>query len=233
MLLNVALLLVLGATANAQSFQKFKTKITTRNFHKGKTVTTEGVLCYTLAGKMITHFVSPKEYYLINTAKGEISLYEPKQKTVVLQQNYQYSTENTQLYFFLQNKKSDLGLKTMGFTIKNTRFEQDLMITQWTPPIQMSNMIKEVELVHRGANPIFMSYTDSKGRVIKKSYYYNYANFGGVEFPQAITQMDYPIAGDSIVSKTAYTNVKLNAEADDQLFNFTVPSNAKLLKNGK
>lgn len=216
-----------------QSFQRFKAKILTRTFHKGKTANNKGEIAYLLSGKMITKFMSPKEYYIVNTAKGEISIYDPHKNEVFQQQDFQYSTENTQLYFFLQNKKSDLGLKSMGFTVINTRFEQDFMITTWSPPIQASNVLKEVELVHKGLNPVFMSYKDAKNRITKKSYYYNYMNLKGIEFPQAITQIDYPVAGDSIVSKTTYSEAAVNAEANSPLFDFTIPQNAKLLNNAK
>ncbi|WP_143083999.1 LolA family protein [Flexibacter flexilis] len=231
--LTVMVLAITSQLAVSQSFQKFQAQLVTKNFHNGKTLTSTGEVAYTGAGKMITHLRSPQEGYTINTAKGEVSIYTPKTKEVYTLQNTQYSTENSQLYFFLQNKKNDLGLKNMGFTLKNTRYDKDLVITQWQPPIQASNVLKEVELVHQGYLPIYMSYTDAKSRIVKKMYFYNYTNISGVDFPQAITQIDYPFAGDSIVSKNAYSDLKINAQATSGLFDFTVPRNAKVIKSAK
>jgi outer membrane lipoprotein-sorting protein len=208
--------------------QKISARMTTKSAQKGATSMVQADIFYQSSGKMITHFFDPVEYYMINTAKGEISVYDPKKNTVKQQQNYLYSTETSQLYYFLQNKKTDLGLKTMGFVVNSTRFEEDLMITRWNVPPSMTKMLREVELVHRGSNPIYMKYVGKDGKNAKKVFYYNYTSLSGLDFPQTITQIDF-VGKDSIVTKTTYSDIKVNQMVDDALLNYTIPPTAKVI----
>lgn len=211
------------------NIQKLSARMITKAAQKGTTTTIKADVYYQSSGKMLTHFFDPIELFVLNNDKGEVSMYDPKKNTAKQQQNYMYSTETSQLYYFLQNKKGDLGLKAMGFSVNNTKFEEDLMITRWLPPASMMNLIKEVELVHRGQNPIYMKYVGKDGKNAKKVYYYNYANVSGIDFPQAITQIDF-VNKDSVVTKTTYTDIKVNESADHPLFNYSIPATAKLLK---
>ena len=150
--------------------------------------------------------------------------------TVLQQQNATYSTETTQFFYFLHNRKADLGLSSMGFSLSQTKFEDGLMISTWKSPTPMAKSIKRVELVHKGQNPIFMKYIDPSERTIKKVYYYEYTKLGSVDFPQTITQIDYVTARDSIITKTAYGALKINEQVTSTLLDFVIPANAKILK---
>jgi len=202
-----------------------------RSVRAGKTVTVKADIFYQLAGgKMISHYSLPSNQYIINTSKGEISIYDPIKNTVIQQVNYLFSTETSQFYYFLNNQKADLGLRAMGFVNKNTKFEKNLMISTWAAPARLAKDIKSVELVHDGANPIYTKYIGGNGQVIKKMYYYNYQNFGGLDFPLTVTQIDYFSAKDSVIAKTTYADIKINEAVNSKLSDFTIPANAKVLK---
>ncbi|QHT70513.1 hypothetical protein GXP67_29610 [Rhodocytophaga rosea] len=211
------------------NFQKLSARMTTKAAKLGTTTTVKADVYYHSSGKMITHFFYPVEMFMINNAKGEVSIYDPAKNTAKQQQHYAFSTETSQLYYFLQNKKSDLGMKALGFTVNNTKFEEDLMITKWLPPAALAGQIQEVELVHRGANPIFMKYVGKDGKNAKKVYYYNYTNLNGIDFPQAITQIDFTTSKDSVITKTAYSDIKINESASHAYFDYAIPSTAKII----
>lgn len=201
----------------------------TRSATGGKVSTVKAEICYHVSGKMITHFTYPNEQYILNNAKGEISLYDPAKNTVLQKVNYLYSSETTQFYFFLNNQKADLGLKAMGFINKNTKFDKNIMITNWASPPRLANAVKEVMLVHNGANPIYTKYTAPNGSIIKKIYYYNFKNLEGTDFPQAVTQIEYLSEKDSVITKTTYDGIKINDLATSPLFDFKIPANAKVI----
>ena len=134
--------------------QKMSVLMTTRSTHSGKTSMLKAEIAYHISGTMTSHFITPSEQYILNNAKGEVSVFNPQNNTVSQQVNYLFSTETTQFYYFLNNQKSDLGLKKMGFLNKNTRFENDMMITNWIAPAKIASQIKEIELVHKNGNPI-------------------------------------------------------------------------------
>jgi len=226
------LLIVVAITTQtlAQNVRKVSATMTMRTAHKGKTVNTRAELCYATSGRMVTLFPKPSELYVFNNSNGEIKVFDPTKNTVLQQQNVTYSTETTQFFFFLNNRKADLGLSSMGFNLSQTKFENGVMISTWKSPTPMAKSIKRVELVHKGQNPIFMKYIDPTERTIKKVYYYEYTKLGSVDFPQTITQIDYVTAQDSIITKTAYGALKINEQVTSNLLDFVIPANARIIK---
>lgn len=215
---------------NAQynTFKKLGLDMETKSATNGYTSTTRASIYYTNDGSMVSYYEMPKEYVVFNNAKGEIKIYDPAKNTVLQQQNYLYSTETSQFYYFLNNKKSDLGLASMGFVQNNLKFEEGLMITEWLPPAQMAKMISRVELVHEQGQPIFIAYYDSDNNLANKSYYYNYQKLSPtLDFPATVTKIVYSTPTDSVVTKTSYTNIKLDAEVKDELLNYSIPNDAK------
>ncbi|HEY8402058.1 MAG TPA: hypothetical protein VIK89_12390 [Cytophagaceae bacterium] len=202
----------------------------TRTTKGGKGTTIKADVFYSSNGKMVTHFTTPEELFIINNAKGELAIYNPGKNTVRMETNYAYGTEYSPLYYFFQDKKSDLGLGTLGFKLKETRFDKNLTITKWAAPLAMAKQLKEVELVHDAQKPIYQSYVDGKGRVLKKIYYYDYVKVENIDFPQSITQIEYFEKGDSSVTKTVYSDIRLNDNSPNTYFDFEVPSTAKLIK---
>ncbi|AXE18190.1 hypothetical protein DR864_10770 [Runella rosea] len=227
---SLFLAVVFISVGYAQDVRKVSASMIMRTSHKGKTTNTRAELCYATSGRMVTLFPKPAELYLFNNANGELRVYDPTKNTVLQQQNATYSTETTQFFFFLHNRKADLGLSSMGFSLGSTKFENGVMITTWKSPTPLAKNIKRVELVHKGQNPIFMKYVDPSERTIKKVFYYDYTKLGTVDFPQTITQIDYVTAKDSIVTKTAYGALKINEQVQSNLLEFTIPSNAKIIK---
>lgn len=224
---RIGLAMLIGFSAHGQ-IQQLSATMVSRTARKGQVAQVKAELTYGSDGKMVTYFSAPFKQYLLNNTRGEVSIYDPEKNTVMLQNNYAYGTETSQLYFFLRNKKEDLGLRQMGFTSKDIRFENGLTITRWAAPSRLWKVIKEVELVHKGANPVYMKYVGAKGQVVKKVFFYQYQNLKGTDFPSSITQIDFVTPGDSILSKTSYENFRLNEAANLKLLQFSVPANAKV-----
>lgn len=216
--------------SNAQynSFKKLGLDMESKTASNGYTSTTQASIYYANDGSMVSYYKIPKEYIVLNNAKGEIKIYDPEKNTVLQQQNYLYSTETSQFYFFLNNKKSDLGLAQMGFVQNNLKFEEDYMISEWLPPAQMAKMISRVELVHEKGQPIYIAYYDKDNKISNKSYYYNYQQLNPtLDFPATVTKIVYSSPTDSTVTKTSYLNIKLDSEVKDQLLNYSIPNDAK------
>lgn len=208
-------------------FERLSVEMHTRTSAGGFTANTTTYFYYDISGRLITHMYEPSETILITNAKGELTIYDKVNNEVFQSQSPIFSASNVQIYYFLENKKHDLGLSTMDFKLQDTRFEEGLMITEWTPPMQMAKDILKVELVHQRDNPIYMAYYNIYEKIIKKVYFYNYEDIYGVEVPTSITQIDFQKANDSIITKSVYKNFKIDGEIDSDLFDFKVPANAK------
>ena len=214
--------------AQYNSFDKISMSMEAKTAKDGYVSSIKAIIYYNNDGKMVTYYSHPKEYILINNIKGEIKIFDAKQNTVLQQQNYRYSTETSQFYFFLNNKQSDLGLKQMGFTQSNIEFEEELMITDWLPPAEMTQALSKVELVHENGQPIYIAYYDANNLLSTKSYYYNYNElYPGLSFPETITKISYISPTDSTITKTSFTNILLDEKVDKKAIEFKIPNNAK------
>lgn len=221
-----------SASASAQYvYGKVSMEMLSRSTRKGLVNTIKATVYYTAAGKMVSHYYEPTELLITNNKNGDISVYNFKDNTISQKQNFMLGTDQNQLFYFLENNKTDLGLTKMGFLLKETRFEDGLKISVWIPPLNLVRQISRVELVHEKNNPIFLGYFDIKGRVIKKNYFYDYRQVASVSFPTNVTQITFENAKDSIISKVSYSGFKLDNEVSEEYLNFKIPDNAKTVMN--
>lgn len=209
--------------------EKLQMEMTMRTAYKGKVTQTKAALHYFTSGKLIANFTTPKNYILVNNSKGELSIYFPETNSVKQLSNFQFSTESSLLYYFLKNQNQDLGLAKLGFILIDTKYEGKLMITNWQAPMQMLKLVSKVKLVTEDGRPIYVEYLNAKGKVNNKTYFYKYQNFDMVRFPAAITTITYgAVQGDSTISKTSFSDIKINAEANSKMFDFKIPADAKM-----
>lgn len=122
-----------------------------------------------------------------------------------------------------------MGLRQSDYHIIDTKFDGDLKITLWKAShSDVHDPVTYVKLVHDKNNPIYMDYENAGKDIIRKVYYYNYTNLNGVEFPETFTEILYQNK-DSVITKTEYSGFKINEQANNSLFEFKIPSNAKLV----
>lgn len=207
--------------------KKLQFTMETRTAKEGKFATTSAEIFYTGEGRLITHFLKPKDDILITNNKGELKIYDPDKNTVVEMFGYMYSSESTFLAYFFNNKIFDLGLSDMGFKLKDSKRDKDLFITEWQPPLEASGKMGGFEMAHENNKPIYIGRIDKNGKTDTKTYFYNYEKVGGYDFPMAITTITYYNKfRDSIVSKTTFSDFKINEQADGSYFDFKIPDDA-------
>lgn len=224
-----ALLLLVFTSASFINPTKVSMTMEAKSLNKGKAVVIKAELYYQFdQGKLLTRYLPPLDYFFFTNQKGEAKLYYPKTNEVYIKQSAAYDSEKGLLYFFLSNKLSDLGLKDMGFSITDTRFEEHLVVTTWFPPAQLMNLYGKVELVHEDYRPIYISYSDTKGRVVRKIFYYEYASFPQFSLPTKVVELDYLPDGDSVINKITYSNILTGEKANGPFFNYKIPVNAKV-----
>ncbi|MFM7850689.1 MAG: LolA family protein, partial [Flammeovirgaceae bacterium] len=212
-------------------FQKISMDMETKTAIKGMSGRIVSNIYYSSDGKMVSYYSEPEPLIVINNRKGDITMYNIRDNAVSSQQNYIFSTETNQLYYFLDNKKADLGLSSIGYTIKETKFEDGLKVTIWIPPVNLAGEISKVEMVHEKSNPIYMAYYGKNNNPLKKIYFYNYKKLNDyITLPNTVTQINFVTSSDSVIMKTTYSNFKLNQEVDETKLNFVVPANARIAK---
>lgn len=223
--------IVLVTCAFFVPISRISMKVNTQLLTNGKSISSLGEMYYQAGnGALVTRFITPVEYLVITNAVGDFSVYQFSDNSVTQSRGKDYSSENSFIYYFLKNKTFDMGLGASGFTLRNTRFENELVITTWNPPMELMNAISEVELVHENHKPIYMGFKNSGRKFIQKVYYYKYQQIGEYSLPTTITEIQYLPKGDSSITRRTYSDIKINEKVDPTWLNFRIPNNAKVLK---
>lgn len=179
------------------------------------------------SGDMVTYFTKPQEMYVLNNVDGELKVYNPKENTVFKSVNYNFSSQHTPIFYFLNNKEN-MGLDEAGYKIKESEVSDMLLITKWEPPKNASIDLSYIEVVNDGEKNVFQGFYDDDGICFKKVYYYNFELLGSKNVPKSITEIDF-INGDSVISKTTFSDFILNDPLDKEILELKIPENAKLI----
>ena len=210
------------------AIEKISASMESRQVQQGKSVTLRGEIYYQRNGNMVTHFVYPREYMVIANKLGETKIYDPTHNTVLQYQNFLFSTQSTQFYYFFTGKIADMGLTHSGYVQDKTGYEGSLLVAEWKlARPNKKTAIQRIRVVYDGQRPVYMHYEEANGKIFRKVYYYNYQVLDAYAFPSTTTEIVYD-KGDSVVSKTNYKDFKVNEQATGPYFNFIIPANAKI-----
>lgn len=226
----VCFLLITGSSFLAAPLliEKMSASMLSKQVQSGKSVTIKGEIYYSHDGNLVTNFTFPKPYTVVSNRLGEVKIYDPVNNTVMQYQNFLFSTQSSQFYYFLSGKISDMGLSDLGFVQEKTYPEKSLLVSMWRlKKPDKKAMIQKVKLVYQGQKPVYMHYEDGAGKVLRKVFYYNYTQIESNSFPYTTTEIVYG-EGDSTVTKTTFSDFRYNQQATSQYFNFKIPSNAKI-----
>lgn len=228
--LSYILLLFIPKDIESQGnfIEKLSTDIHIQQTRKGKVSSVKADFHYQSNGKLVAHFSQPAEYILITNKKGEYQIYDPATKEVEQNQNPAFSAEMTFFGHFLAGRHADMGLNLLGFTLEDTKIENNITITTWRPQTVDNVHSFVIELVHEDYLPIFLAYKDLKNNILRKIYFYDYRKLLGLDIPATMTEINYIGKTDSIISRTQYTNFLINEQCNSRYFNFKIPSYAKL-----
>lgn len=226
--LLLATFFLYSGAAQGQSLEKLSATVVTRQVQQGKSVTIKGDIYYQRNGNMVTHFTYPREIVILANKLGETRIYDPKQNAVLRYQNAMFSTQTTQLAYFLNGNTTDMGLTQIGYVQDKTYYVQKLLVTEWKlKAADPKAQIQRVKIVYDKMNPVYMHYAAGNGKLIRKVFYYNYQPIEGRPFPTTSTEIVYA-EKDSSVAKTTYGGFQLNGSANSPYFNYTIPANARV-----
>ncbi len=227
----LALVAFSGYKLQQQKLDKISLDLISKTLYQGKSVSLKSEVYYKSVGAtMVTHFTSPKEKIVITNGNGEYKEYDFKNNTVTLMQGVDLSSKNSLFYSFLSGSISDMGLKSLGYKLLNTKVEQKMVITTWVPEGENSVKTKKAEIVHENYLPIYLAFYDMNDKPMHKSFYSNFQQVGSIKMPFTITEFEYISPTDSIITKRTYSNLKTNAQVNDNYLNYKVPANAQVIR---
>ncbi|MFY0605202.1 MAG: hypothetical protein JXR10_00710 [Cyclobacteriaceae bacterium] len=212
---------------SAQDFNWLSFDMTKRTVSNGKSSTSVARVYYKSDGNMVTKFLNPLDLYVLNDKLGYVQIYNPRTNEVVKSLDNRFGSRNNTFYSFLFSSDDDLGLSQSGFELVNSRVEDMMLISEFSPPGDFQMNVKRVELVSDGEKPVFMGYVDKDDRYTRKIYYYDYDWVMNVQFPKTITEIVY-MGSDSTITKTTFGDFRIDVESDQEVVEFQVPQNAIL-----
>jgi len=178
---------------------------------------------------IIVHHTYPSDFVKISNKLGEEKIYFPKTNTVSIQQDATFSSANDLLYYFVNNKTSDLGLAREGFKLISTEREEGMLVTIWQAPPSLK-VVNLVKMVFRDMLPVYAEYTDPKGKTMKKIYYSKYSDQSSFSLPMRITEISYEGKTDSVIRLSLFSDVRTSGFPDNNYFDFKIPADAKTAK---
>ena len=194
-----------------------------------KKIANEVDLYYDNNKKVITkNYLAPKNFVMISNSLGEIKTYYPASNEVSYNHVKELSSLRNLIYFFANNLTDNLGLTDEGFNLSSNTYEDQYNVTIWKAPFSLKG-IDRVKMVFENRLPVYSEYLSNKDKILKKIYYTNYQDFNQFRLPLKIIEISYLPSGDSIVTRTLFSNVKASSTADNVYFNYTIPENAKPL----
>lgn len=213
-------LILLALPAGAQ--RKVSADVEVKTVTNGKlTTVTKSVYC-TNNGRLVTLFRKPLTYYVVSNAKGEVKLYRPDTNEVLPQTDASLSSSADLVSVFMNGRMDDLGLSYFGYKLTGTTREDGYIKKNFTPADPQRPL---VEIVYEDYLPIYCCYTMPDGALLSKKYFSDYQRFGRFIMPRRTTDIMYGEKKDSTVTRTLYSNVRV--DVDDPNFDFEVPADAK------
>jgi hypothetical protein len=177
--------------------------------------------------KIITkYYHSSPDFIMVVKSLGEIKTYYTEKNEVDFKHISELSSKRNLIYYFVNNLTDHLGLADEGFSLESTSFEDQYYVTNWTPPSLLSGLAN-VKMVFENGVPVYSEYQANKKKILKKIYYTNYKDFVQFRLPAKIIEISYKSSGDSIISRTVFSDVDISSAADNSYFNFKIPENAK------
>ena len=178
---------------------------------------------------IVTHHFYPTEFVKMSNRFGEMKIYFPSTNTVTIMESISLSSTNELLYYFVNNKSSDLGLSKEGFKLVASKHEEDMIITTWQAPASFK-VINQIKIVFKDMLPIYAEYLGLDGAIKKKIYYSRYSDFKTFRMPLRITEISFDSKTDSTIRLSVFSNVMTADFPADNYFNFKIPEDAKITK---
>lgn len=178
------------------------------------------------------YYHSSPDYIMVANALGEIKTYYPTRNEVAYKQFSEMSSKRNLIYYFANNLTEHLGLADEGFNLVSNSYEDQYYVTLWKAP-SILNGIGIVKMVFDNGLPIYSEYKKNDEKVLRKIYYLNYNDFVQFRLPSKIIEINYLPKGDSIISRTTFSDVKISTTPGNSHFNFKIPKDAKPLEAGR
>lgn len=195
----------------------------------GKVISQELTTYYQDDGKILSHFKSPFEAYLIDNRFGEMQFYSPKENSVKMGQDNLFKTEHSYFHNFLSGER-DMGLSSLGYDLASSEMQGNILVSSFVSK-DVASAINSIEIAYEGETAIYMAYFGQDQEVARRIYFDHFERLSHRLFPGTIVDITYSGPQDSTICRSRFSNFRINEQAQSELFEFSLPSDVRVLSN--
>jgi outer membrane lipoprotein-sorting protein len=222
-----ALLSILHGLSDAQVLRTIEVDFTRVYESSDAADTASGIIYYHEPDDLKLHTSSPVNQWMI-FKENQLDIYYPDDQLV-----YRiYSQFPSSLPFFqalVGVVKEDYGLATMGYEMASYTSSGDTLQTTWNPPLMADKLLGPYRLNFVADKIIFAEISDAGGAITARSHYSDHRQFGTTWFPMTIKTIHY-LEQDSTVETVTYSKAKMNEKLPQEITEFQIPDNAKIVE---
>lgn len=219
----IALLFLYSPFALSQKFFRIKGDFTIKaKTNEGKSQLTMGKFYYDRNYKKlvyVNHF--PKKEVWVSK---DTSVYHIVNNKVIDRQSAPPVAEFSMFHLVLNSQLSNYGFKNTTMVIEKVERQNDMVITTWALPPKAPKIFGKIKTSTKNNKLNGIVFLNMEDKVIKKQFFNDYRNTGGLEFPHEIIDIIY-INGKENYQVTTYKNIQIDDLTEGNIYNYTIPGN--------
>ncbi len=171
-----------------------------------------------------------KLVYVNNFPKKEVwvskdtSVYHIVNNKVIDRQSAPPVAEFSMFHLVLNSQLSNYGFKNTAMIIEKVEKQDNMVITTWALPPKAPKLFGKIKTSTTNNKLNGIVFLNMEGKVIKKQFFNDYRNIGGLEFPHEVVDIIY-INDKENYQVTTYKNIQIDDLTEGNIYNYTIPGN--------
>ena len=191
-----------------------------------KTETTTGTLHYDVkAARVVVEVTEPLKQIMVVQEKV-LEIYYP-----VANQAFRFIARGRIPLLFvesiIQSTQAEYGLTAIGYSLDRHEIMDNVLYTYWGPPEKAKNKLGSVILGSRDGKLISAEIKTLNDKLAVKSLYQNHTKLGDSHIPMKVISSLYGPKSEVLeYERVIYSNIQLNVQPPNPLFQFEIPKSA-------
>lgn len=184
-----------------------------------------GFIYYSPEKALTAHVTSPLEQWMI--FKGDtLSIFYPDENKLIKIPSRGGEVTLPIFQLIINTSLEDLGLVAAGYTLNDTRLENDKITAVWKPPSTADKILGDLIATYLHDSLISIVAYNPKGKIVSQQTYSDYLISEGMLFPGHLEVTTYGKT-DSVFEAIHLENIIFDIDIEDQLLNPIIPDSVE------
>jgi outer membrane lipoprotein-sorting protein len=184
-----------------------------------------GFIYYSPEKALAAHVISPLEQWMI--FRGDtLSIFYPNENKLIKIPSRGGEVTLPIFQLIINTSLEDLGLVAAGYTLNDTRLENDKITAIWKPPSTAEKILGDLIATYMHDSLMSIVAYNPKEKIVSQQIYSDYLISEGMLFPGHLEVTTYGET-DSVFEAIVLKDVAINAEIPDDMLNPIIPDNVE------